>query len=355
VDAPGLLARPPEEGARRLALSFLDQAAAAWSRLHDPSASAASPADAEALHDFRVGLRRLRSCLRAYKEALAGSVPKKLARRLRRLARATGPGRDSEVQVEWLRSRGKHLIRGHRAGLAWEIGRLDERMRAAYGKLADLVGSEFPDLERELRQRLSVYRAEVHLEPNGPHPTLGDVTAAILREQTADLAARLARVETAEDEKAAHRARISAKRLRYLLEPFAGEPAELPGAVPLVKRLKELQDLLGELHDAHVLAAELATAVETAAAERARRLLALALAETSDETLLRAERARTQQPGLLALARQNRDRRDRLFRDLEAEWLGGRGDEFLREVEALQAPDRPHESFERLPAVGEVQ
>ena len=51
-----LLPRPPEEGARRLALSYLDQAARARPRLADP-------ADAEALHDFRVGLRRLRSCL----------------------------------------------------------------------------------------------------------------------------------------------------------------------------------------------------------------------------------------------------------------------------------------------------
>ena len=54
----GLLSRPPEEGARLIALSWLDQAAAAFPRLQDP-------ADIEALHDFRVGLRRLRSCLRS--------------------------------------------------------------------------------------------------------------------------------------------------------------------------------------------------------------------------------------------------------------------------------------------------
>jgi CHAD domain-containing protein len=332
MDAPGLhlLARPPEEGARRLALSFLDQAAAAYPRLDDPS-------DTEALHDFRVGLRRLRSCLRAYKEILAASLPKKLARSLRRLAAATGPGRDAEVQIEWLRGRGKHLARGHRAGLAWQTGRLEERMRAAYAELTGHLGARFPDLEKELRRHLSTYRAEVHLGADGPHPphpTLGDATAVILREQVAGLEDHLAQVHSAGDEKQAHRARISAKRLRYLLEPLA-ESDELPGAAPLVKRLKGFQDLLGNLHDAHVLEAELAEAVEAAAAERARRLLDLALQEIPDEALLRAARRRSLEPGLLALARQNRERRDQLFAELKKDWLGGQAEEFLDQVKTL--------------------
>jgi len=322
-----LLARPPEEGARRLALSFLDQAAAAFPRLADP-------ADSEALHDFRVGLRRLRSCLRAYQEVLAGSVPKKLARRLRRLAAATGPGRDAEVQIDWLRSRGKHLSPGHRAGLSWQLGRLGERMSAAYAELTGHLGARFPDLEKELRHHLSVYQAEVHLDADGPRSTLGTVTAAILREQLDELAGHFTHVHSASDENEAHRSRISAKRLRYLLEPLA---AELPGAPPLVKHLKSLQDLLGELHDAHVLEPELAAAVETAAAERARHLFALALANQPDEARRRAARRRTQEPGLLALARQNRQRRDELFAEIEADWLAGKADELFHQIEALAA------------------
>jgi CHAD domain-containing protein len=335
MDAPHLLARPPEEGARRLALSFLDQAAAAWPRLNAAAGSeknSETDADSEALHDFRVGLRRLRSCLRAYEKALAGGLPKKLARRLRRLAQATGPGRDTEVQMEWLRRRRKELGRGHHTGLAWELGRLEARLRDAYAELTGHLGEEFPGLEKEVRQRLSVYRAEVRLEAGGPEITLGDATAAILRDQTADLEDHLSHVHGADDEKQAHRARISAKRLRYLLEPLADE---LPGAAPLVKRLKNFQDLLGDLHDAHVLAAELAAAVETAAAERARRLLALALREIPDETLLRIERRRPHEPGLLALARLNHDRRDRLFAELATGWLGGQAEELFAQVKVL--------------------
>jgi len=320
-----LLSRPPEEGARLLALSFLDQAAQARPRLADPS-------DTEALHDFRVGLRRLRSCLRAYEGYLKGSVPKKLAKRLKRLAGSTGPGRDTEVQIEWLEGRRSHLASHHRAGLAWLLARLDERMRDAYEEMREEIEHEFLKVEEELRRRLSVYHTEIHLDPSSPRETLGGATAAILHRQVADLEADLAQVEDPDDEEEAHEARISAKRVRYLLEPLVDE---IEGASPLVKRFKVLQDLLGDLHDAHVLETELAQAVETAAAERARRVLELSLAEAPDDRLLRAERRRDRENGAIALGRLNRARRDRLFRKLEEGWLGGRETEPLREVEGL--------------------
>jgi len=320
-----LLSRPPEEGARLLALSFLDQAAEARPRLADPD-------DAEALHDFRVGLRRLRSCLRAYRAYLKGGISRKLARRLKRLASSTGPGRDTEVQIEWLRGRRAHLAAHHRAGLAWLVARLDERMRDAYEEMREEIEDEFLEVEEGLRRRLSVYHTEIHLDPSAPRETLAGATAAILHRQVAELEDHLSRVEDVEDQEEAHEARISAKRVRYLLEPFA---EEIEGAEAIVKRFKALQDLLGDLHDAHVLANELAEAVEAAAVERARRILALALAGAPDERLLRAERRRDHEAGVVSLARLNRARRDRLFAALEAEWLAGKGHDFLRAVEGL--------------------
>ncbi|HWM93812.1 MAG TPA: CHAD domain-containing protein [Thermoanaerobaculia bacterium] len=338
--AADLLSRPPEEGARLIALSYLDQAAAAFPRLQDAS-------DTEALHDFRVGLRRLRSCLRSYGPYLEESLPKKLRRRLRDLARSTGPGRDTEVQIEWLRGRSRHLSSYRRAGLAWILARLEERMREANEDMAKRLPREFPKVEKNLRERLSTYRTEVHLAA-GTHasPTLAEVTAGILREQASELEAHLARVESPEDETEAHEARISAKRLRYLLEPFTGE---LPGAAPLVKRIKGLLDLLGELHDAHVLETELAGALQIASAERVRRLLDISLSGAPDEALLRAERRRVLESGLLALAKLNRARRNRLFDDLESDWLEGRAEGFLREVEGVFPPDPSTPAPESVP------
>ena len=101
--------------------------------------------------------------------------------------------------------------------------------------------------------------------------------------------------------------------------------------------MKGLQDILGELHDAHVLEAELAGALQTAAAERARKLLEISLSGAPDDTLLRAERRRVRESGLLALAKLNRARRDRLFDDLETDWLDGRGEGFFQEAESVAA------------------
>ena len=59
----------------------------------------------------------------------------------------------------------------------------------------------------------------------------------------------------------AHAARISCKRLRYLIEPYKDDPA----VDKLVQRLKALQDVLGELHDTHLAMAEAAELPEVRA------------------------------------------------------------------------------------------
>jgi CHAD domain-containing protein len=335
--AEPILGRSPEEGARRLALAFLDQAAAARPRLRDAHGDDGDD-DEEALHDFRVGLRRLRSAIRAYRGALAGSVPRKLERRLKRLADATGTGRDTEVQIDWLRAQRPALAPYQRPGLRWLLERLAARRAAAYERIAGKVAGRFDELETDLRARLSVYTAEVHLDRGEPEiaATLGRTAAAILAREVDQIRERLASIAGPEDVARAHQARIAAKRLRYLVEPLADELAGREAAAkPLLRRIKDLQDLLGELHDAHVLEDELGDALAAAAIERAAALLAATLAEVPDDKLLRAERRPGREAGMLALARLNRERRDRLFGDLAESWLDGRADGFLDEVAAL--------------------
>src|SRR5436190_487112 len=93
-----------DEGARRLALGHLD--------------------DAGALHDYRVALRRLRSCLRAYRQPLRSSVTSKTLRRLRRLTHGTNRSRDLDVHLAWLGEQGDHIGQAERPGVAWTIERL---------------------------------------------------------------------------------------------------------------------------------------------------------------------------------------------------------------------------------------
>jgi hypothetical protein len=182
-----------------------------------------------------------------------------------------------------------------------------------------------PKLAADLRSRLSVYSTEVRLDAGSPRRTFAAATGAALAEQVAELRSRLAAIAGPDDQEDCHEARIVAKRVRYLLEPLL---EEVPEAAPLVKRFKGLQDLLGELHDAHVLELELAEAFEEAALERARSLFAATVAGEGAAALRSAGR-RLRDPGLLALAQRNRERRDSLFSTLATRFLHGKANRFL--------------------------
>jgi len=302
-------------GVDRIARGYLDDAEAGLGRLRDPK-------DAEALHDFRVAIRRLRSLLRAYRRWVGRAAGKKVRRRLRDLGAATNAGRDAEVQLAWLLQAQIGLARRERTGSAWLARRLRQRKRDGYRSARKHVRAEFGKAADLVRRRLDLAR-------DGGR-TFRDAFVTLLREHAADLEARLAGVQHPDDDDEAHEARISAKRLRYLLEPLRPELAEARTAV---NHLKGLQDILGELHDAHVLAAHLADALEAASTEKARRLHALAMA--SDEAGLKRERRLDERLGLVALAAKARVRIDARFAALSRGWLGPAGRPFFAELDAL--------------------
>jgi CYTH domain-containing protein/CHAD domain-containing protein len=279
-----LLDLPVHEGVSRIARAYLGDAATALERLRNPK-------DAEALHDF--------------------------------LGRATNAGRDAEVQVIWLEGQRPALRRRERSGLNWLLRRLRTEKREGYRAARRHVRQGFHRSEQLLRRRLA--------DPPARGTTrLREAFSGLLRDHVADLEARLAAIDAPGDEEQAHEARISAKRLRYLVEPVR---RELQAGRRIVGQLKRLQDLLGRLHDVHVLAGILADSVEEAAREKARRMHELALA--GDTRMLGREQRRDERLGLVALAARAHGERDQLFADLERRWLGGRARALFEELRAL--------------------
>src|SRR5688572_23312953 len=113
MDVPSdLLLRVPEEAVRLLALAQLGEVGPAAARLSDAK-------DEEALHDFRVALRRLRSTLRSWKRLLADSVGKKDRDAWKDLQRATGEGCDAEVGATWVATLRAQLTPAGRRGADW--------------------------------------------------------------------------------------------------------------------------------------------------------------------------------------------------------------------------------------------
>ena len=317
-----MLDRRPEETVRLLALSLIETAEEALERIGNRE-------DVEALHDFRVALRRLRSIMRAYRAFLKDSISRKLTDQVADLASATNAGRDAEVLIDWLKGVEPLLLPGQLTGYQWLLGRLEQKKEGAYSEVARGTSRRFKKLKSQLTDRLLVYQLSIEMDPVTPVSTFRQKTGDLVLEHLEDLKSSLEAVQAPEDEEHAHRARIRGKRLRYLLEPLRHE---IPAARSLVKQLKRLQDILGGLNDLRVLSDEIASALEVAATERVRRLHEHAVSPTEEGTAHALLNDPDETAGLLGLVELVRDNRNRLFEDLRREWLGGRGNRFFDSV-----------------------
>ncbi|HEX5830319.1 MAG TPA: CHAD domain-containing protein, partial [Gemmatimonadaceae bacterium] len=327
---PALLDLLAPEAARRVALAQLADAAAAEQRLRHAT-------DPEALHDFRVALRRLRSTLRAYEDVLDDTVHRKLRRALRRAARTTGESRDLEVHAQWVRERQHRLGRTGRAGARWLLARLERQRAGADRQLRRRALAGWAALHADLADALSQWTRTVHLDEDVPPPRFAAMAAVLVEQQADALREALARARADADPDALHQARIAGKRLRYLLEPLGDE---IPLAAALVGELKRLQDALGVVQDAHVFAREIAAAVEAAGEERARSLSA----EVAREADLDDGSAALDDPlpGLLALARRLGRERAAAQASLQRDWLGDDDPAPLAPVTEVVAALRAH-------------
>lgn len=334
-----LLPRPAVEVGRLIALGYLAQATRARPRIDDS-------ADAEGLHDFRVALRRLRSCLRAFRPELESTVGRRLRRRLRRLADATGARRDLQVHRAWVEEQLPTLTPLEGVGAEWLLEWMGQREERASQRLARVVRERFPRLRRRLDRRLSFYPIPVSLDGGPRLEPAGAAVARTLRTMKLELEQALTRVHSITDDREAHLARIAAKRLRYLLEPFAGE---LSGAPVLIDRLKLLQDALGDLHDVHVFAGELRDALEEVAGEGTGQPVPAPPVAGGVEAPGEALHGAAE--GLVALAGRLRQRGDATFADFKAAWLGDAPGGFFDAVEALAVAagcaGRPPREIER--------
>lgn len=324
-DAIRLLNRPAAEGARLVALRHLEAARLARRRLGDRD-------DGEALHDFRVALRRLRTGLRSFRPQLDPVVSRKARRRLRDLSRSTGGARDAEVQIAWIQERRKELPRSGTAGVPWLLARLVDERDHAYEDIRGAATARFDRLEARLGKDLENAAPPRPLKRAAARPVFATVLAARVREHAASLARRMGGVRSVEDDPDVHAARIQAKRLRYLLEPVA---TELPPVSAAVEALKRLQDALGELRDLQMVIAALGDAAAAAAAERARRLYDLTVRPPARPKRRGGRRVRPASAGLLALTRVAVDRRHRAFGRLTADWVHGALPTLLREFAAI--------------------
>ena len=177
--------------------------------------------DPEFLHQLRVGARRLRSALRAFRPILPRKAARRVRRSLRKLSPALGRARDWDVLI------GRFGAGGNATG-----------HQAARREARDALRS---DAFHKLLEGARALQAEDSTE------SLAQFGAAALPRMHRKLM-KAARDIGWSDAAQRHAVRIRVKRLRYGCEFFAPAFAARRAA-PYIAALKELQRILGELND----------------------------------------------------------------------------------------------------------
>jgi CHAD domain-containing protein len=254
VARPAILGEPAELGARRIGLELLAKVRAARDRLDDPS-------DRHALHDFRVALRRLRSWLRAAGPQLRDTLRHKTERRLARIAHVTGTSRDLEVHIAWAKRARRDIPHRARPGAEWLLRHLRGLKKDADAELREVIDRDFTKAVRQTGRALEQYMARV--ADDGPR--FGEIASALVAREAAAFQTAVRQVSGQGHRAEAHAARIATKRLRYALEDLASVGVQVGS---ITDELKQLQDTLGELHDAQQFGIELATMTSNLVADR---------------------------------------------------------------------------------------
>ncbi len=199
--------------------------------------------EAEALHDLRVAIRRMRALFAGFAPALLPDTP--VPKCLQTLQKTTNHARDLEV--------GLAILAQWQLPLPSLQQRWEEELGAEYRQLRQQLPPEL--------QALSTVLTRVEELIINPPPTgsLGALAATLAAHQAKRLHKGIKSLERQWDIRRAHKLRIQGKRVRYLIDPFAAESREIAASVV---QLKKLQDLLGDYHDLVVLRERIASSLE---------------------------------------------------------------------------------------------
>jgi CHAD domain-containing protein len=194
--------------------------------------------DTEALHQLRVGLRRLHIALASFGQDAARDA---LRTRAKTFFDATGPARDLDVFLtELLEPVVMEL--GPQEGFAVLRARAERaRVRAWDGAVAQILAPGFADFLDDLS-------AAAERPPKNAPITVYQHAPIVLNKHLARVMKR-GRGLKAMSHDGTHRLRIALKKLRYSAEFHASLYKQEP-AQHYLKQLKTLQDLLGLVNDA---------------------------------------------------------------------------------------------------------
>lgn len=252
--SPAGPALDPAERADRAARRVLAELLTAW-QAHEVGVRAG--VDPDALHQWRVALRRTRAVLGQLQAALPEASTRRFRHGFRWLQGVSSETRDLDVWLDRLPVLTEGLpprVRGHLEPLAAYVAA--ERVRARAHLLAAL---DSPRHARLLADWTRFVASGVPRRPSAPEATTP--IGALVRRRVAKVARQLRRdgrrIHTDTPAEQLHALRKTAKKLRYLLDVFRSVLPEAPRTT-VITELKALQANLGDVQDLEVQASAVA-------------------------------------------------------------------------------------------------
>jgi CHAD domain-containing protein len=260
--------------------------------------------DLEFVHRARVATRRLRAGLKFFDECFDARSGKRWRREIRRLTRELGDARDKDVQIEYVRGA---LAEIHQPQYVPGIARLlvtFEHQRES-AQVRVLKALDRFRASRTAEEIAAAIKPMTVRESAGPSECVLKRAEEQIVAGVDDLLSYETSLADAADQQQHHAMRIAAKRLRYAMEICRGAYADRLD--PFLASVKEIQGLLGEIHDRDVWGAQL----DALLADQ-RDLL--------DSTYGHDKPLERIKPGIEHLRQERARDRDRLFDQLAGYW-----------------------------------
>jgi len=209
--------------------------------------------DIEYIHRMRVASRRLRTALTLFGECVPPKRLKKWEKQIKRITRALGAARDTDVQVHFLEEADAHVPeRRFRPGIKRLILRLRQKREELQDDVIEALGKfEKSGVPGDMIQSLT--RA-----PGDADPAFLDSHDFVLYQRAflavstriQELLAYDQHVPFPDHVTELHEMRIAAKNLRYTMEVFA--PLYGDEFKQIIETMKSAQETLGDIHDCDV-------------------------------------------------------------------------------------------------------
>jgi inorganic triphosphatase YgiF len=210
---------------------------------------------AEAVHQMRVGIRRLRAAISLFADMLAGPPTEKITDQLKTLGRALAAPRELDVFVERVVAPAQGRDGRRDGDLAPFAADMDRRRRSAFADAKSVVaGEHFRKLMLDTLAWIEAgdwTRSDDELIGQFRERPIAEASVDMLDRLTKKIRKKTDKLEQL-DPRQRHKLRINAKKLRYGADFFAGvfsAKRQRRRRRKFVKRLKAIQDVLGDLND----------------------------------------------------------------------------------------------------------